>query len=98
VLAVLKQLSFGGPLTPRNIEGRMDLSLIALAYIGLAVIIGVLGRAMWVACTLLVHAFAMLYGFSTGWGFTVVPAAIALIILWIAWTYRITFRTEPAQP
>jgi hypothetical protein len=93
-LAALKQLSFGGPLTPENIEGRLDLSLIALAYIGLAAIIAVLGRALWIAGTLLIHAVAMLFGFNTGWGYTVIPAAIGLITLWIAWTYNATSRVK----
>jgi hypothetical protein len=92
--AQLEQLNFGGPLTPRNIEGRTQMIWVAVAFIVLAIIIGVVGRSLWIAGTLFIHSAAMLLWFNAGWGSTVGPAVIALVTLWIVWTVRSRRRPE----
>ena len=84
--AQLKQLNFGGPLTPGNIEGRTQMMWIAIAFIAIAIIVSVIGRSLWIAGTLLIHSIAMLVWFNTGWGYTVVPAVLACVTFWFMWT------------
>jgi len=86
--AQLKQLNFGGPLTPRNVEGRTQMMWIAIAFIALSIIVCVVGRSLWIAGSLLIHSIAMLLWFNTGWGYTVVPAVLACVIFWVAWTVK----------
>ncbi|PWC07784.1 hypothetical protein DF223_04860 [Mycetocola zhujimingii] len=86
--AQLKQLSFGGPLTPRNIEGRDQMMWVAIAFIALAGIIGVVGKNLWIAGVLLIHSIAMLLRFNSGWGSTVAPTVLVCFTLWVVWTVR----------
>ena len=61
---------------------------IAIAFIALSIIVCVVGRSLWIAGSLLIHSIAMLLWFNTGWGYTVVPAVLACVIFWVAWTVK----------
>lgn len=86
--AQLKQLNLGGPLTPRNIEGRVQMMWVAIAFIALAAIVALVGRNLWIAGALLIHSITMLLWFNSGWSATVVPTVLICVISWGVWTAR----------
>lgn len=93
--AQLMQMNFGGGDTARNAEGRAAMTSVALAFIVIAAVVGVVGRAMGIAATIVAHAISMLFWFNDGWGFTVVPALVAVVVLWIIWTVEANRRAHP---